>query len=236
MNGSNRDFDAILLIAARAIVDNEANEFFLCNDGQISYPDHLDRKIIRKIKDHTHGRKHTRLIRSIRNVAAVFFAICTLTIALGSSIEGNMKGLWDYTFEKSDSRIEINLETDDIVPTKIEESRCPSIYPEHLVEKKMLQNSAVNSVFYYEKQDDNYTLALVFTQYNLDSSKKQFFYLSEECEIYNIFINNTEGILLLDVSGENRIIWHDKEYVYSLTSKDGRVYLDYLIEMAESVN
>ena len=50
MNGSNKDFDALLVSVSRELIDKEAETLNSVDTSFVKYPPHLDKKIIRKIK------------------------------------------------------------------------------------------------------------------------------------------------------------------------------------------
>lgn len=248
MNGSNKDFDALLVSVSRELIDKDAETLNSVDTSTVKYPPYLDKKIIRKIKNQERMKKYGGSIRVFKNIAAAFLIVCTAALALCLSVNGVRAEIWNIVVDLTGGRTKVTVDTNVDVPNTIITFKEPTIEPEGLIKKVMWKADDYHLIGYFDDEDAlPFDYRMAFAQRPVATNDGLIAESSGQKKYENIVINNTNGMLVYGDKGFS-IYWHDEEYVYSIfcrTKKSevsdnssisqGSGELELLIRMAESV-
>ena len=230
MNESNNNFDTILKIAAKNLVEKDLELAKSINTSNTVISKKTLNKVRRRIKNYEKSSWWNEFPIACRRIVAAVLVVCTMSFAMCLSVKAVRTEIVNTILEWYDKFVSVFYVTEVIPPNIIEVYREPMLQISDTEKEVLIQSKGTYQIVYLKNDD----ISIQYHQSILTDESKD--WDSENgCTQANIKVNNYDAVLFSYDDGSSAIIWHDNEYSYYVCSYEKDIDSNLLVLIAESV-
>ena len=221
--------DALILLSGDALVCENVELFRNTDTSATPCPRSLDRRIKRLIDREERAREYGSVLHYAKQCAAVFFAVCTVSLALLLSIDEVRAAVWDFIVEFYDDYLAVAYVTDVPAPQIIQKYIEPDVSAFKWEKQVLLESESVYHVRYSMdgKKKLSYTQSLSETESWLDN---------ENSVVERTTVKNYPAVLVFRTDKEVYMLsWSDGTYYYQLSTFTPEITKEDLLSVADTI-
>ncbi len=229
MNTSNRTLDALLVIAAEDLINDDLEFARSLDTSNTCIPEKTLRRIRRKIKKLERRSVWESLPLTCRRAVAAVLILCTTAFGVCMGIEPIRAVIVDTVIEWYEKFVSVFYIPASTPPTTIEEYREPQLQIAGTERVVMMQTKNSNYIIYTRESSkliDYQQILINSTPTDLDN---------DDFTVTEIPVNKYIGQLFSYTNGKQTITWHDNQYRYAISSFSPDISSETLLSIAESI-
>lgn len=230
VSDNNYTMNALIMAAAGVLEEEDVALMRSVDTSETIISARTHRKVLGRIRRYGKERSTSNLYVYCRRVVAALLVACTILFALCMSVEAVRDEIWNTIITWYEKFVEIHFEPDAAPLAVIETYREPTILPEDL-EKRVVTKSERSYWVHYTNGD---TIVISYKQSPV-SDGKTLQQDAEDCSISTVDIHHSSAQLFQYNDGTISVFWVDDEYIYILSTYEGDIGLDELLQIAESI-
>ncbi len=220
--------DALILLSGDTLVRENVELFRNTDTSATPCPRSLDRRIKRLIDREERAREYGSVLHYAKQCAAVFFAVCTLSLALLLSIDEVRAAVWDFIVEFYDDYLAVTFESKAEIP-KVLEVKEIDTGREDWEKSVLLDTVDMYAVAYYE----NGSVVLTYTQVIIGGES---WIDNENSTVEEVNVGDNPALLVCRNDRQTYCFsWSDGQYSFALDSHSPDITKKELLRMAETM-
>lgn len=229
MHALNAEFDAVIKVAARTLLDEDAEYARSIDTSDTVISKKAFNRIRHKIKRFDQVSLWSMLPLSCRRIVAAALCICTIAFCVCMSItpvRAELAKIWMQIYEKFASVFYVS---EKMPPEFIEEYKEPRLQIAGTEEQVLLQSDNCYIIQYHENSEQ----IMLYQQMIITDSSTDID--DERCTISDTKVSGYDAKLFEYEDGRINLTWHDDNYAYTISSKSKNVGIELVYRIAESV-
>ncbi len=230
MNGFSKNFDALLKIAAKDLVEEDYEIAQSIDTSNTVISEKRLKKSRRKIKNYDKESLWLELPIACRRVVAAVLILCTMSFSLCLGVEAIRVEIVNTVIQWYEQFVAVFYVSDMEAPDTIEEYREPALQISG-TERHIVSQGELTYQIYYIADNE---IVLAYHQ-DVMNNQSHDFDSEYNCTQKKIEINDYDANLFMYEDGTQSITWHDNNYSYLIHSLADEIETETLVLIAESV-
>lgn len=231
MSVSDRKIDALLLLAVKDLIDEDAETARSTDTSNTQISEKTLRRINRKIKNYEKESWWSSIPAACRRAVAAILIVCTVSFGLCLSIDAVRAEIVSTILEWYDKFVSVFYVPEETPPSTIQVYREPMLQIAG-TERQVIMQTEHDYYIIYTLNDNDVS---VFCQQMVISNTSVDFDSENGCVQRTVDINGYKATLFEYDDGRYNITWHDNEYVYTILTESINIDSDMAVNIARSV-
>lgn len=221
--------DVLILLSGDTLVRENVELFRNTDTSATPCPRSLDRRIKRLIDREERAREYGSVLHTAKQCAAVFFAVCTLSLALLLSIDEVRAAVWDFIVEFYDDYLAVTFESKAEIPKVLEVKEIDTGREDWEKEVELNTRDAYSAAYY-----ENGKLVLSYLQMVVSDNEQ--WIDNENSVTEEVEVGNNSALLIFRVNRQTySLSWSDGTYFYLLESDSPEISKEEMLSIAKTV-